>query len=47
MKIALVCYECFDVTWHQDIHHRHFLSVQTGRRWWTCKECKEKMQGDA
>lgn len=38
MRLALVCTECFDLTWKWDITI-HEWKVGYGRRWWTCTDC--------
>ena len=38
MRLALVCTECFDLTWKWDISYQEWR-VGYGRRWWTCTDC--------
>jgi hypothetical protein len=50
MKKALVCVECFDVTWSANHlllvpYHISPYHVQC-RSWWSCMECKPHGQFD-
>lgn len=42
MKVALVCYYCFDVEWVGERFVRH----NNARRWHTCQACKECFERD-
>jgi len=45
MRLALVCYYCFDIEWINDLSHQEWI-VGNGRRWHTCKECKGCFERD-